>query len=140
MEELSWYDWLLECANDPQSCTRLTPDVLGMLTGQDRRTLAAIAACWQLYASSDDDGRNAALIAVRSLLPGMQEKCWFFARELIAFALDWSDRETLWPLVLPTAGETRAKLATELECLAAINAFFSGEPLISEEDPAAKPR
>jgi hypothetical protein len=29
----------------------------------------------------------------------MQPKCRFFARELIAFVLDWGDRERLWPLV-----------------------------------------
>jgi hypothetical protein len=94
----TWEQWLRACAKDPASPARL-PGTLGMLTGQDRRALAAVAACWQLYASSDSDGERAALTAIRALLPGMQEKCRPFARELIAWALDWHDRERLWPVV-----------------------------------------
>jgi hypothetical protein len=60
------------------------------------RTLEAIAHCWELYAASDRAGQGAALAAVRALLPAMQLKCRPLARELIAFALDWSDRERLW--------------------------------------------
>lgn len=93
-----WDQWLRACAKDPTSPARM-PGTLGMLTGQDSRALAAIAACWQLYASSDDDGAAAALAAIRALLHGMQPKCRPFARELIAFAMDWGDRERLWPLV-----------------------------------------
>jgi len=40
---------------------------------------------------------------VRSLLPAMQTKCRPFARELIAQALDWGDRDRLWPLVQPSS-------------------------------------
>lgn len=81
-----------------------------MLTGQDTRALLAIAACWDLYASSDDEGRAAAIGAVQHLLNAMQRKCWPMARELIARSLDWSDRDRLWPQVIEgdllAAGET----------------------------------
>jgi hypothetical protein len=70
-----------------------------MLTGQDFRALAAIAACWKLYSGSDDEGGRAALDAVRALLAALQPQCRPFARELIPFALDWDDRARLWPLV-----------------------------------------
>lgn len=83
-----WRQWLRANGHD-----------LAPLTGQDARTLNAIAACWELYACSDDDGAQAALDAVRALLPAMQEKCWPLARELIAYAMDWDDREKLWPQV-----------------------------------------
>lgn len=74
---------------------------LGMLTGQDYRALAAIDACWQLYACGDSNGAAGALRAIRALLPAMQDKCWPLARELIARALDWPDRDRLWPEVQP---------------------------------------
>lgn len=93
-----WDQWLRACAKDPKSPAHL-PGSLAMLTGQDFRALAAVAACWQLYASSDDAGAAAALSAIRSLLHGMQPQCRPFARELIAFAMDWDDRARLWPLV-----------------------------------------
>ena len=73
---------------------------LGILTGQDARALLAIAHAWDLYFVSDQDGRHAALGAVRHLLNAMQRKCWPFARELIAFAGDWSDVDRLWAEVL----------------------------------------
>lgn len=66
------------------------------MTGQDSRALLAIAHCWELLASCDDDGRRAAIGAVRHLLNGMQRKCWPLARELVAKSLDWSDRERIW--------------------------------------------
>ena len=72
---------------------------LGALTGQDRRALEAIAHCWELYAASDDVGRAAAIVAVAALLGAMQDKCWRFAREAIAAAMDWDDRDVLWALV-----------------------------------------
>ncbi len=77
---------------------------LGALTGQDRRALDAIAHCWELYAIGDDDGRAAAIAAVRALAGGMQKKCLPFARELIAHVLDWDDRERLWPMALIVDG------------------------------------
>jgi hypothetical protein len=72
---------------------------LGELTGQDNRALAAIVHCWELYACSDEDGQRGALEAVRALLPAMQPKTRYLAREAIAYVLDWPDRERLWPLV-----------------------------------------
>jgi len=89
---------------------------LGALTGQDKRVLEAIAACWQLYACSDYNGERAALDAIRSLLRGMQQQCWPFARELIAWALDWHDRDRLWKLVQPH------DLTDELDALDAVTA------------------
>jgi hypothetical protein len=71
---------------------------LGALTGQDTRVLEAIAACWQCLAY-DDDAEHGALAAVRALLPAVQPGCRPFARELIAYAMDWSHRGKYWPLV-----------------------------------------
>ena len=91
-------NWLRACSKEPGSPIRL-PGPLAMLTGQDSRALGAIAYCWHLYASSDEDGAAGALAAVRALLPALQPQCRPFARELIAQALDWHDRERIWPLV-----------------------------------------
>ena len=71
------------------------------LTGQDTRALHAIAWCWELYAVADEAGQLAALQAVRCLLAGMQPQCWHLAKELIAMAMDWDDRDRLWPQVAP---------------------------------------
>ena len=95
-----WLAWLRACSRDESSSKRLRlPAPLGAITGQDARALGAIAACWALYASGDDDGQRSALAAVRALLPALQPQCSGFARELIAQALDWNDRERIWPLV-----------------------------------------
>jgi hypothetical protein len=75
---------------------------LAPLTGQDKRALAAVATCWELYASSDEQGASAALQAVAWLLEGMQPTAWHVARALIAYAMDWSDIERVWKLI-PTA-------------------------------------
>lgn len=99
MKRQTWLQWLRECTKDPHSLTRLAPRSLGALTGQDTRALEAISACWQLYAGSDEAGQAAALRAARALLPALQPQCHRFAFELIAFALDWPDRERLWKLV-----------------------------------------
>lgn len=103
-----WLAWMRACQKDPRSPFEARGP-LGMITGQDARALRAVAACWGLYAGSDDDGRAAALGAIRLLLPGMQLACWPFARELIAQQLDWSDRERLWPLVEPRGGRVGAR-------------------------------
>lgn len=71
----------------------------GMLTGGDRRALACIAPLWELYASGDEATQRAALTSVRWVVSTMQEGCRPFARELIARALDWGDRERIWALV-----------------------------------------
>ena len=98
MKTPTWDKWLKTCMKDPTSPYR-GPASLAMLTGQDSRALSAISRCWELYSNSDAAGQAAALAAVRVLLAALQPQCHVFARELIPFALDWSDRERLWPLV-----------------------------------------
>lgn len=99
MRNQTWRQWARACTKDPDSPTNLEKGSLAALTGQDARALDAIVMCFELYASSDDDGQRGALEAVRALLPAMQESTRWIARELIPFVLDWSDRERLWPLV-----------------------------------------
>jgi hypothetical protein len=111
-----WLSWIRACLIDPGNPINLPRPVsshrgpkamekptavLGMLTGQDKRALLAIASCWHLYTCSDEDGRNGALEAVRALLPAMQSKCQCFGRELIAQQMDWDDRARLWAIVCP---------------------------------------
>jgi len=95
----TWQSWARTCAADPDSPSNLSKGSLGALTGQDTRALDAIVACWGLYAASDKDGQRGALGAVRALLPAMQPSTRWIAMELIPYALDWSDRARLWPLV-----------------------------------------
>lgn len=94
-----WDAWLRSFDRNPDPRVQL-PGSMAMLTGQDKRALAAIAACWELYACSDDDGARGALQAVRALLPALQPKCRGFARELIPWAMDWSDKDRVWRAVL----------------------------------------
>lgn len=100
MAKQTWDKWLRACQRDPSSLARM-PGSLGMLTGQDARLLAAISACWELYSGADEAGERAALDAIRCLLMALRPQCRPFARELIAFSLDWSDRARLWRLVEP---------------------------------------
>jgi hypothetical protein len=105
-EPCNWLKWIRACAQDEGNPIKL-PGSLGMLTGQDKQALGAIAYCWHLYAISDDAGARGALDAVRALLPAMQPQCRLFARELVAQALDWDDRARLWDVVMtlpPGAG------------------------------------
>lgn len=91
----TWRQWLKACEKDKSTHAEL-PGSLAMLTGTDARALDAISACWVLYAHS----RNPHVLpAVTLLLRLMQPKCRPFARELIAWAMDWSDREKLWSVV-----------------------------------------
>ncbi len=69
---------------------------LGALTGQDRTALLAIAHCWELYAKGDEGGARAAGMAARVLVGAMQPHTRPLAKELIAFALDWGDRDRVW--------------------------------------------
>lgn len=94
--------WLRACARDKNSPAELLRDSsqLGQLTGQDIQALRAIGHCWNLYASGDAAAREASLLAVRNLVATMQAKCRPVARELIAYALDWSDRDELWAAVM----------------------------------------
>lgn len=102
----TWKQWLRACERDPKSPAEL-PGSLGMLTGQDAAALDAVAACWQLYARGDDVAREAVLLALPHLIASMQPKCRPFARELIAWAMDWSDRERLWQWVIGAAARER---------------------------------
>lgn len=99
MKKTTWQQWARACAQDPLSPSGLGKHSLAALTGQDARALNAIVACWGLYAASGEDGQRGALAAIRTLLPAMQESTRWIARELIPFALDWSDRDRLWPRV-----------------------------------------
>lgn len=89
---------------DPIKFLKANGHDLGMLTGQDRAALLAISACWEVWALGDSAAREACVRAIRALLYAMQEKCWPLARELIAFSLDWGDRDRLWPEVRPDTG------------------------------------
>jgi len=107
MKKQTWRQWVHAIGRDVQrgdalySGTRLFHGCLAALTGQDTQALNAIVACYELYACSDADGRRGALAAIRALLPAMQESTRWLARELIPFALDWSDRDRLWSLISP---------------------------------------
>lgn len=69
---------------------------LGALTGTDHLALEAIDRCWALYAHTRYD---AVLDAIALLLCGMQPNTRYLGRELIARAMDWGDRDRLWPRV-----------------------------------------
>jgi hypothetical protein len=101
MKQQTWQQWARACARDPHSPSKLEKGSLAPLTGQDTAALDAIVACWRLYARSDADGQRGALTAIRALLPAMLPHNRWIAKELIPFALDWHDRERLWPLVVP---------------------------------------
>lgn len=99
MAKQTWQSWVRACTKEPGNPIRAGKGVLGMLTGQDTRAMEAVVACYELYANSDEDGQRVALEAARHLLLGMQPKCRFLARELVAFILDWPDRDRIWALV-----------------------------------------
>ena len=101
MKKQTWQQWSRAVAKDPSSPSEIGSQSLAALTGQDTRALNAIVACWELYAVSDEAGQRGALAAVKLLLPAMQASTRWMARELIPYALDWSDRERLWPMVAP---------------------------------------
>lgn len=99
MKQQTWYQWLKACKKDSTSPACHVAQFLGALTGQDHCALGAISACWDLYTRSDIAGQHSALQAISELLNALQLQCRPFARELIAFSMDWPDRERLWPLV-----------------------------------------
>jgi len=98
MKKQTWRQWAIIAGRDPSSPSKLEKGSLAALTGQDSRALDAIVACYELYACGDAAGQQAAVSAVRALLRGMQESMRWIAKELIPFALDWDDRDRLWPL------------------------------------------
>jgi hypothetical protein len=99
VKKQTWQQWARLCTRDPSCPSKLFKGCLAALTGQDARALEAIVACWELYSNSDDDGQRGALAAARALLPAMQKSTRWMAREMIPFAMEWNDRERLWPLV-----------------------------------------
>ncbi len=99
MKEQTWDQWARACGRDPQSPSKLHKSSLAALTGQDFRAMNAFAATLKLFACSDETGRRAAVAAMRALVMAMQPSVQWIARELIPFALEWHDRERLWPLI-----------------------------------------
>ena len=98
----NWLGWLRAVQKSESVPCEIRRVPLGAITGTDARVLRAIAALWHLCGYyPDDPAHQAALVGIRALLPCMQTSCHPFARELIAQALDWKDRATLWPLVAP---------------------------------------
>ena len=96
MANQTWRQWARACIRDPQSPSKITKDMIAALTGTDARVLDAVVACWTAYAYTGDPF---VLDAVRVLLRLMQVHTRPLARELIPFAMNWEDRERLWPLV-----------------------------------------
>lgn len=84
---------------------------LAGLTGQDARALAAVAHCWELYSVADDAGQHAVIDAVGALLAGMQRKYRPLAFELVAHAMDWSDRDRLRQIVMDRLAQVIAMAA-----------------------------
>lgn len=70
---------------------------LAALTGTDYKALEAIDRLWALYCYCDN--QQYVLIAIAYAATQMQESTRPLARELIAHALDWGDRDRLWPQV-----------------------------------------
>lgn len=82
---------------------------LAPLTGTSTKALKAVAHLWQLYAYSRDE---AVLSAIGLLVPSLGS-CSGLARELAAWAMDWDDRERLWPRVLAFAHEQHVRREAE---------------------------
>ena len=100
MSAQTWQQWARAVARDPSSPSRIGKGTLAALTGTDVRVLDAFVPCLVLYAHTGD---REVLRAAGLLLPQMQRGTKWIAQELIAFALDWPDRDRLWPLI---TGET----------------------------------
>ena len=69
---------------------------LAPLTGTDTKAAIAIAYAWQLFAYTRS---TAVLNAIRCLLSEMQPSTAPLTRDLIAWVMDWSDRDRYWPMV-----------------------------------------
>ena len=83
---------------DPLRWLKANGHDLAGLTGSDTLALRAIAALWELYAV---ERKSMVLPAVTLVLAHLQPKYHFFAKQLIAYSMDWSDREHLWSVVAP---------------------------------------
>jgi hypothetical protein len=96
VKKQSWQQWARVCAADPSSPSLLKKGSLAALTGTDIRVLDAFVPCLSLYAHTGDEH---VLGAAQIVLDEMQPHTLWIAKELIAFVLDWPDRERLWPRV-----------------------------------------
>jgi hypothetical protein len=105
MKEQTWQQWARAVGRDPGSPSLIKKGSIGALTGTDFRALDAFVACLTLYRHT---GERRILEAARVVLEEMQESTRWIARELIAFVLDWGDRERLWSLVRPETQPTQA--------------------------------
>ncbi len=119
MKNQTWQQWARAQTKDPGS-SKLRKGCLGALTGQDTRALSVFVSALQLYAVSDENGQHAALTAMRASLPAMQKSVHWIAQELIPFALEWHDRERLWPRIagVSVEGEVDAETGAGIESLA----------------------
>lgn len=99
MREQTWQQWVRAVERDPRTPSKLRKGSLAALTGTDVRVLNAFVPTLKLYTyTENEDLLGAAML----LLKQMQESTRWIARELIPFAMrDWSDRETIWPLIVP---------------------------------------
>jgi hypothetical protein len=98
MKEQTWQQWVRAVERDPNTPSKLRKGALGALTGTDFRVLNAFVPCLQLYSCT---GNEQVLQAARVLLTEMQPSTRWIAKELIAFAMNWEDRERLWPYLDP---------------------------------------
>jgi hypothetical protein len=114
MTARAWAKWVRECSRDTTSPAKLPSKPLAALTTQDIRALDAVTACYELYAHGDTSTRQISLAVVASLLITIQPHNRYLARELVAFVLDWTDREPVWNRVLICFAELQ-KSITELK-------------------------
>jgi hypothetical protein len=102
VKEQTWQQWVRaverESATNPKHPSRLYKGCLAALTGTDVRALNAFVACLKLYSYTAE---RRVLTAASIVLVETQEKTRWIAKELIAFVMEWDDRERLWPLVAP---------------------------------------
>lgn len=73
---------------------------LAPLTGQDAAALHAFAHLLRLYSFADIGGRGAAIDAMAATTRAMQPQLHHLAKKLIPHALDWSDEEPLWDMIV----------------------------------------
>lgn len=107
MKEQTWQQWCRAVERDPHTPSRLRKGSLAALTGTDVRALDAFVPTLKLYAYT---GSEDLLGAMMLLLKEMQESTRWIARELIPFVMEWSDREKLWPLIVPLPHPSRGDL------------------------------
>lgn len=70
------------------------------LTGQDEIALRAFVSALSLVAAGDRDGREAGLVAARSVLGAMQSTTRPIARAAVPLVVDESREGEIWALVV----------------------------------------